>query len=238
VSALSALRSRYSVTVDPLRTQRKIELALVVLGVLLCLQLLYSGARLLLAAGPEPVAPATDALQVKPVARPNPVAPGQSDEIRARPLFWGLRRPLEGSSEAAGPEPEQQVTGKLKDVKLLGIFGAGDTAGIIALVKDKKQRILLGERLLGWRLDVVEANRIVLVDGGKRKELQLLQRKVAAAEKPEVAATGPGPGKAVDKRVDKKRAEASRVGTGNAQKGEQPAVPPAPRRLSGGGRPQ
>lgn len=233
MSGLAALRSRYTVAADPLRTQRRIELALVVLGLVLCLQLLYSGARLLLGGAPEPVAPAGDALQVKPITRPEAVAQGRSDEIRARPLFWGERRPLEGGPAAPEPEEEQQASGKLKDVKLLGIFGGGDTAGIIALVKDKKQRILQGERLLGWRLEKVESNRIVLVDGPRREELQLLKRKVVAVEKPpapEVKAPAAGQSKT-------RKSAAPRSGTGSVGNSEQGAAPAAGRRLSFGGRP-
>ena len=80
---------------NPLRTERKIELAVVILVLVLCLQLLYSGARLLLASGPAAVAPALDALQVRQIHSSATVATSQSEEVRSRPLFWQTRRPLE-----------------------------------------------------------------------------------------------------------------------------------------------
>ena len=170
---LGAVRSRYGVATDPLRTERKIELTAVVLGLLLCLQLLYSGARLLVPPVFDTVAPAADVLQVKPIDRTAGVASNQSDEIRARPLFWQSRRPSVGDNAETGPDAEGEPAGQLKDFKLLGVFGSGDTAGIIALVKGNKRRILQGERFMGWTLDAVEPNRVILVDGERREELVL-----------------------------------------------------------------
>ena len=174
------VRGRYRVAAAPLRTERKIELAVVVLGLLLCLQLLYSGARLVLAPVFAAVAPAADVLQVKPVDSPATVATSQSDEIRSRPLFWQTRRPTQGST-AAAQDAGREPVGPLQEVKLLGVFGSGDTAGIIVLVKDKKQRILQGESVQGWTLDLVEPNRAVLVNGGRREELLLKTTIVVAA---------------------------------------------------------
>ena len=47
MSWLGAIRQRYAVSTDPLRTQRKIELVLLLLALLLCLQLTFGGERLL-----------------------------------------------------------------------------------------------------------------------------------------------------------------------------------------------
>jgi hypothetical protein len=80
----------------------------------------------------------------------------------------------------------------LEGVKLQGVFGSGDTAGIIALVKDKKQRILLGEQLRGWTLDSVSPDRVVLISDGRRQELFLRTAKVVAVE-PAAQEPGPGP---------------------------------------------
>ena len=172
------VRSRYRVAADPLRTERKVELAALVLGLLLCLQLLYSGVRLVMDPAFAAVAPAADVLQVKRVDSPATVATSQSDEIRSRPLFWQTRRPIQ--SIAVAPDAGSKRAGPLKEVKLLGVFGSGDTAGIIVLVKDKKQRILQGESVQGWTLDEVEPNRVVLVDGGRSEELVLKTRIVVA----------------------------------------------------------
>ena len=173
------VRGRYRVAADPLRTEHKVELVALVLGLVLCLQILYSGARLLMDPAFAAVAPAADVLQVKRVDSPASVATSQSDEIRSRPLFWQSRRPIQNI--AVVPDAGSEQAGPLKGVKLLGVFGSGDTAVIIVLVKDKKQRILQGESVQGWALDVVEPNRVVLVDGGRREELVLKTRIVIAA---------------------------------------------------------
>ena len=178
---LDALGGRYTVAADPLRTERKVELVALVLTVLLCLQLLYSGVRLALDPAVDAVAPAMDVLQVKSVASQAVVASSGSDEIRARPLFWSSRRPAPESVEEIAPDEGGAAAGELKEVKLLGVFGSGDTAGIIVLVKDKKRRILQGEDIKGWTLQTVEPNRVVLVDGERREELVLKAGVIVAA---------------------------------------------------------
>jgi hypothetical protein len=187
-----AVRGRYRVAADPLRTERKVELVAVILGLLLCLQLLYSGARLAMAPAFDAVVPAEDVLLVKRVDHPATVTSSQSDEIRARPLFWPARRPEQESMAEVAPDVGGEKAGQVKSVKLLGVFGSGDMAGIIALVKGKKRRILQGESVAGWMLEVVQPNRVVLVNGGRREELVLKTGIVIAAADTGVANSGAG----------------------------------------------
>ena len=58
MSWLRAMASRYRVSDDPLRTVRKIELLVLLLAALLCLQLGYSTFRFMTLAAPVPVVPA------------------------------------------------------------------------------------------------------------------------------------------------------------------------------------
>ncbi|MCB1679316.1 MAG: hypothetical protein KDI16_11605 [Halioglobus sp.] len=178
------LRGRYTVAADPLRSQRRIELALLLLGLVLCLQLLYSGARLALLSEPDAVMPAADTLTLVPVVAPAMIAARGSEEMRARPVFWESRRPVEATVLATAVVREEVGAGPLRGVKLVGVFGAGDTAGIIALVKDQKRRILRGEQLEGWTLESVQPKLAVLVDGGRREELALVPGEVAAVAAP------------------------------------------------------
>jgi hypothetical protein len=210
-----AVRGRYRVAADPLRTERKVELAAVMLALVLCLQLLYSGARLAMAPVFDAVVPAADALRVKRVDSPAAVATSQSDEIRARPLFWQARRPIQESSVEVAPNKGGEQAGQVKDVKLLGVFGSGDMAGIIALVKGKKRRILQGESIEGWTLEVVEPNRVVLVDGGRREELVLKTGIVIAAADHKKTVTKKGGSSAAPAA---KRSE-RRLSTGGAARG-------------------
>ena len=178
------VRTRYRVMENPLRTERKIELVAVILVLVLCLQLLYSGARLILASGPSAVAPALDALQVRKIHSSATVVASQSEEVRSRPLFWQTRRPLESTVVDVDSAKVKKSAGQLDGVKLLGVFGSGDTAGIIVLVEKKKQRILQGESVNGWTLESVEPNRVVLVDGARREELFLMPGNIVAVENP------------------------------------------------------
>jgi hypothetical protein len=176
VNGWNALRDRYQVTADPQRTQRQVELVVLLLGLVLLLQLLYSAMKLSFLSPPDPLPPAMDIFQGKEMSSMAAVAVKQSDEIRARPLFWLSRRfvePAPAAVDAASAEAQKEA-GKLKDVKLLGVFGSGDTSGIIVVVKKKKRRVMHGESIEGWTLDAVESDHVVLVNGARRKELVLL----------------------------------------------------------------
>jgi hypothetical protein len=166
------LKERYSVRSNPLKTERRVELVALVMLAILLLQLIYSGLRLALLTSPQAIAPAPDTLVVGDVASALKLSAADSEELLGRPLFWPSRRPALEEVEKA-PPPEEEKSGDLKGVKLVGVFGVGESAGIIALVKDKKQRILLGEKVLGWTLQSVEPTRIVLVDKGSRREMSL-----------------------------------------------------------------
>jgi hypothetical protein len=137
------LQERYSVRSNPLKTERRVDLGGRRIIKKLLLQLIYSGLRLALLTSPQAIAPAPDTLVVGEVA----------SALNRRPALEEVEK---------APPPEEEKSGDLKGVKLVGVFGVGESAGIIALVKDKKQRILLGEKVLGWTLQSVEPTRIVL----------------------------------------------------------------------------
>lgn len=166
------LKERYSVQSNPLKTERRVELAALVILAVLLLQLVYSGLRLVLLSSPQAIAPAPDTLVVGEVASALNLSAADSEELLGRPLFWPSRRPAPEVVDKA-PPPEEEKSGDLKGVQLVGVFGVGESAGIIALVQGKKQRILRGEKLLGWTLQSVEPTRIILVDKGSRRELSL-----------------------------------------------------------------
>ncbi len=172
MSWLLGIGNRYRVSEDPLRTLRGLELLALLLGLLLCLQLAWGGFQLATMATPEPVVPAADSLQVPSVAGPALVAVSERNEIITRPLFWSSRRPVDTVVALAEPEGKP---GELKGVKLVGLFGSGDQAGIIALVKGKKRRILLGDAVEGWTLKSIRPSELVVANG-ERTETLVLQR--------------------------------------------------------------
>ncbi len=171
---LRAVRERYTVDTDPLRTERKIELIALLLGLVLCFQLLYSGVRYVQAPTVDAVAPADDALTVKQIHPMARVSAEQSGRIRARPLFWEGRRPVDPVDVVAKTRNPKVKEGSLKGVALLGVFGGGETAGIIVKVKDKRRRILLGEEIEGWTLDSVQPNEVAFSSRGRTEKMQLL----------------------------------------------------------------
>lgn len=182
---LQRVGQRYRVSEDPVRTLRRIELVALILGVLLCLQLALGAVQLAATSGPEPVRPAADSLQVPAVLGPAVVAADERNEIVTRPLFWSGRQPADAVPILDDPKA---TSGKLKDVKLVGVFGSGERAGIIALVKDKKRRILVGERLDGWTLESVDSGEIQLANGDRRETLVLKQGKISKVEEASKAA--------------------------------------------------
>lgn len=177
----TGLVDRYRVTADPLRTQRRIELLVVLLTLFLFLQLGYGAFRLAVFSPPEPVLPAADSLQVKTPLKMATVTPEQSGEIRNRPLFWPERRPTEVVAiEAAAMEVTAQ---ELKDIELRGVFGSGDSVGIIALVKNQSRRIRLGEEVDGWKLESVGTNEAVFTAESRQARLSLLPQPIEPAGK-------------------------------------------------------
>jgi len=178
VSWLQTISERYRVSDDPLRTLRRIELFALLLGAILCLQVALGALRLATSDGPAAVAPAADSLQVPTVLSPALVAAEERNEINARPLFWNSRRPVE---VVAMLEESVDKPGKLKDVKLVGLFGSGEQAGIIALVKGKKRRILLGDAVEGWTLKSITQSELVVANGSQTKTLALQRGRVKAA---------------------------------------------------------
>ena len=171
---LAALKERYAVQVNPLRAQRRVELVVLALALLLCLQLAYSALRLSMLGRPEPILPVVGEVAPDAGRTGETVTAEMSAELRARPLFWPERRPLvpEPVVEEAAPQQSAPATA-LDEVQLVGIFGVGDSAGIIALVQGKKQRILRGEDLSGWTLEVVEPGRVVFSSGDNKRDLVL-----------------------------------------------------------------
>ncbi|MEZ5572073.1 MAG: hypothetical protein R3E64_08625 [Halioglobus sp.] len=118
----------------------------------------------------------------------------QSNEIRQRPLLWPERRPMEAVVEVPESQKEKQKGLKeFKEIKLLGVFGVGDSIGIIAKVKENTKRIHLGEEISGWTLESVGTNDATFTMGKRQEKLVLLP----------VATKTPGKVKSKNKHKDK-----------------------------------
>ena len=187
MNVLQALQTRYRVAADPQRTERRIELLVLVLCLVLCLQLIYGVSRLLLLSDPQPKSPADGALRVRNVAQYQSVTDEESAEIRARPVFWVTRRPADAiAATVVSNKPKAAApVKKIQGVKLVGMFGDGDTAGIILIVKGKKQRIMVGQEVDSWTFDSVEPGRAIFTSAGKREVLVLQKSAIAAPPVPD-----------------------------------------------------
>lgn len=192
---MSAIASRYKQLANPLKTERLVELGLLLLCVLFLLQLLFGAVAVLLPPAPDVVYPTEDSLAVTRVAVSALPGAEQRDEIRRRPLFWITRQPLEPVPDVertAATDVEEAKAGNVTGIKLAGVFGAGDSAGIIVISKGKKHRVMVGEKIDGWTLESLKPTRAILSSRGKEAVLELERGKLvvtaAAAEPPPAAA--------------------------------------------------
>ncbi len=191
--------ARYQGLSDPIRTERRVELIVLVLLALLLLQFGWGSYRALFPPIPDPVRPMRDSLQVANVQGLSVVSPEQRAQIRQRPLFWASRAPVVLEPVKPGPDPKEANTakpGKIENVKLAGVFGGGDTGGVIVISKGKKRRLAVGEELDGWKLQSVEAFSADFSSGDQQATLALsiVEISQAQAREGQVPARWPGVG--------------------------------------------
>ena len=168
--------ARYQGLSDPIRTERRVELIVLVLLALLLLQFGWGSYRALFPPIPDPVRPMRDSLQVANVQGLSVVSPEQRAQIRQRPLFWASRTPVvlePVKSEPDSKEANAAQPGKIENVKLAGVFGGGNTGGVIVISKGKKRRLAVGEDLNGWKLQSVEAFSANFSSGDQQATLAL-----------------------------------------------------------------
>ena len=190
MSRFSSLVQRYRVVGDPLFTERRVELVALMLTVLLLVQLFYSITGLALPQQPKSKLPSADTLVIGELQRYAVMTPQQSADVKARPVFWETRRPL--SAELKAPVVAQKPKAKkneLDKVRLLGIFGVGDSAGVIALVQGKKKRILQGDKMVGWTLESISTDHVVFTDSGKTQNVMLIRSKTPVTKAATAAPT-------------------------------------------------
>jgi hypothetical protein len=187
---------RYMASGGARRAERLIELVTIGLAILLLLVLLLSGLRLAILSTPQAIPPAIDGISDAQLMSVERVSAAQSDEIRARPLFWVSRRPLAGAVAGIdGSGNPAAKPGSLEGVQLLGLFGSGETAGIIAIIDQQQRRVLLGGQVAGWTLDSIQRNSVEFTNGDRREKLVLLPRSdVVVPQRPVTKGRAPVPG--------------------------------------------
>jgi hypothetical protein len=174
VTGLKSWVTRYQVQQNPLKTERRIELAVLVLLVLLLFSAVLGGFRLVASNEPDPVFPSADSLAVQALQLDTGLTAEQAAEILNRPLFWQSRRPLVPPPKVVA-KPKPKAAKKLAGVNLLGVYGAGDGLGLIATVDGVFSRINKGQSVKGWKFSGYEEGAAVFVSGGKKSVLPLEQ---------------------------------------------------------------
>lgn len=172
MSGAKNVTGRYRVRSQPLRTERQLELAVLLLVAVLLVVLGLGAYRLYSLGPPDPVMPAADSLTTGQPLRPARPTEEQVAELRGRPLFWASRRPpAEGVAET---KAEDSKAGEIDGIRLVGVFGSGDSAGIMVTVNDSaRKRLQLGDKINGWKLEEVAGIEAVLSAGPRRKTLVL-----------------------------------------------------------------
>jgi hypothetical protein len=96
--------------------------------------------------------------------------------MTSRPLFWEGRRPV------AIDDPQVDVVeenvgsvkaSELDKVELAGVYFAGDASGVIVRTNGQRMRIALGDSLMGWKLESVDAAEVHFSNAGQRKTIRL-----------------------------------------------------------------
>ena len=181
------LRARYAVAEEPLRSERRVELVMVLLGVLALLQLLWLLVSYLLPPRVDVVLPAPDSMEVETVSQVGTLTAEQSRSIRARPVFWDSRRPLEAPpvvvAETAGEDAADAPAAEkvLKGLTLSGIVANDDESRVIITYQKEQMRLAPGQDIAGWTLRSVQPDAAVFEDSGREVTLRLRPQPVVAA---------------------------------------------------------
>jgi len=152
---------------------------------------------------------ASDAVTVPPLQSFQPLPLLRYAEIKERPVFIDARRPEEDEVAAPPDQPPDQP------LNLIGVVLIPNSAAALLRPEEPNAKVLRvpqGGMVDGWRLETVQAGKVVLRKGNEVRELALIRPK-----------TPPRP--ASPARVVPQRA--------GALPAPPPSVPPAPESASG-----
>jgi hypothetical protein len=177
---------------------RKLALVLTVVVLLL---LVWSAARSLLLADPDPILPAEASLRVDRLSLPSPVEDEEelSQSLAARPLFWQNRQPYVppvDSGEEIAPV-NSGSSGAIDSVVLQGVY-TGAKPGIIISYKGERRRLSLGDAIEDWEFTLISPDSAFFESGSDSRALSLEHALPPVATKKRVR------GKKVSKAAGKK----------------------------------
>lgn len=193
---MNMLPQRYRLQENPQMTERRVELLVLLLICLLLLSSVIGATRMALDSGPAVVLPAQDTLAVRTLKLDEPVDATAAIAILERPLFWEGRRPLAPTPLVAA-QPQARAPAKLSGVSVQGVYGAGDSLGLIATVDGQQQRIASGQTVKGWQLTGYDNGVATFSSGGRETtlalELSTPSVRVATSTQPDVTETPKDP---------------------------------------------
>lgn len=185
----------------------------------LALALLWSDADRSRWTEPKPMPPSLD--EVAAAASAEPADVSRYRETLERPLFAATRRIGQRSDS---PGEGQGQDDPLKDIRLLGTYGAGDHGGIIVINGGKVQRLPVGSAIGDWKVVGEQGRGAAFVRAnGERRQLELALNTTAPAAPatgakaaaPAAAAT-PAPDAAASRAADRSQAVDARRATDEA----------------------
>jgi len=128
-------------------------------------------------AEPEPLPPSLEDVAATSTAETGDVS--RYRETLERPLFASTRRIAPRRDPGA---EAQEAVDSLKDVRLLGTYGAGTRGGVIVVRGGKVERVALGASIGGWKVAGEEGRGAALMRGdGERRKLELALNAVPPA---------------------------------------------------------
>ncbi len=174
MSKIEAVVARYQVRENPLKALRRLELAAVGLGIVFLLWATLGGLATAFGGGPKPLFPAEDTLKVRALGLEPALDEEGSDRLVSRPLFWEGRRaidkrPLELVETTSKPVKVE----KLEGVTLHGVYGEGESLGVIATVDGQLTRINANSSIKGWKMVSYADGEVTLENGGRTQSLPL-----------------------------------------------------------------
>ncbi|MEO0436645.1 MAG: hypothetical protein AAF098_07035 [Pseudomonadota bacterium] len=175
--------TRYLGKTAPLRAERGVELALLLVLAVLAIQLGGVAWAYFRDARVGSVAPAADVLSVARSEQRRSITGSDSMQIKSRPLFWSSRRPEAPIPEVIVAEEggSQKAAGRIKGLVVTGAVGAGDEGMAIVEFKGEQFRLRVGEELEGWTLLPIDGGRVVFASATQRDERVLTPLPISEA---------------------------------------------------------
>ena len=174
MSKIEAVVARYQVRENPLKALRRLELAAVGLGIVFLLWATLGGLATAFGGGPKPLFPAEDTLKVRALGLEPALDEEGSDRLVSRPLFWEGRRAIDKRPlELIETTPKPVQVKKLEGVTLHGVYGEGESLGVIATVDGQLTRINANSSIKGWKMVSYADGKVTLENGGRTQSLPL-----------------------------------------------------------------